>query len=600
MPTAGAFKKICEQHKMSNLQCKTFRRWTGATDTITDESLNLAREWAKALEEKGLFAQVLNTDDIGQISEKVWHTIEPLSTLRLLRDKIAQDPDIYKQVRRLSKPGQKDAKWREGIRAKLLRIKISKEEIESDQVKGLEEPTEGLGVLQPTSDPNAVEIFLLFRAFVFYTSNSWDALWIKFKWRFPKIRLIFQDVRRWVGSCLARVVANPAILTFGAFILLFLAFMAVIISHQCVLWLTSGLLITYLLMYVLVVRKNHRWLSRAGISFIVLLYFTLAALIISLPSQLTDNRMLILAIPSFVVLLLMSWSIILAKSIREHYVILLIAGLISVALFEWLLGLGPDFIARFTAATFSSLGALGLLHLAQTKLPKEKKDPLPPLHEFLNQVTNAKSWGNPFKNWRWPNGLLFTILFSLALLLFFPLFALEQATCCPDNSNRPKGKDPEIQITYPSWLSNRDQSTIYATTERPTTLYFEPTDSSRLFFKMIETTSPLLPATPIPGGRRLTPSNLRVHSQWEIHTLFPDPDQSPDRWEFQVYTVNQKLGTIKQVKNCTISIRRLKLPFGLRGFLETQPFVTIVGILYGLAQTALQLWVGEKAFGDGV
>ena len=628
-----------------DLDHDAIKRWCGLeASQWTAETCCLADAWFEQCKRHKYYTyeRLPDNDDITKLSEQGWNTIREIKILHELWQEISEPSketdckNLKKQVRKGARRPEQDRKWPPAdVRNDLEQLKIV-EENDNLSVKWTDQ--QGISVLFHDKQHNRHDIFPLFKAYVFYTSNSLAALRIKFKWKFPRIWDMVQGVGHWIRNHLTKAATSPAGLTFVAFFLLFFAFfMTIVMDYLLVFKLTSVLLICYLAVYIIMslARERHRWLSFTGVV-IVLLYFSGAAWIISpgnglpenwpvLPDWLANTHTLVLIITLFAGVLQLLWFIIWAKSIREHFVLLVVTSLISAALLAWSIGLESDFIAHFAAVTSSSLGALGLLHFAQTKLEdkegaKRGSKGTTPLHEFLNQVASSKSWSNPFKNWRWPNGLLFTILFSLALSLFFRLFVLEQTSCCSDEPCQEKNLN--IQISYPSWLSDHDQSTIYATTGLSSTLYFEPINGSNIFFKVLDTIylPPTITPTPtsshtlteslptpiptpsnIPATSLSTPTSqmleLKVHSRWEIHTLSPAPSQSPERWEFQVYTVNQKSGAIEDV--CTISIPRLRLPFGLRGFLETQPFVTIVGILYGLAHTALQLWVGEKAFGDG-
>ena len=277
-------------------------------------------------------------------------------------------------------------------------------------------------------------------------------------------------------------------------------------------------------------------------------------------------------------------------SSRKRQTTLFVSVVTCFSLALKLIGLEDIFVARFTFILIANLMCLDFLYRAKSNIQpprpsspitqltqREESVKVPPLLSmFLIRITRGVSWQLPFKEWGWPNSVLAGVLFALAVLLFSSLFASETTIC-----DLQKANDQTISISYPSWLSDRDSAFLFVTFPSAAELQDPELKVGSSLWAVASAQKPTQNWTET------------MTKKWEIYTLYP-----MDYWNLANWEISFPDAVAKDTQDepCNISIGRIKLPFGLRNFIETQPFTTLLSLFYGIVQTGVHLWIGVNIF----
>jgi len=219
------------------------------------------------------------------------------------------------------------------------------------------------------------------------------------------------------------------------------------------------------------------------------------------------------------------------------------------------------------------------------------------MYKFLEVAISKETWGlqeSKMREWPPAKTIIFLLLFIPGFLLFIHILAPREIG--PETI---EPEDVEITILYPSWLSYRDTANLVVSLRNVTntgfvtgTALLESDDSlngSDGFLIITAAEQIWGPLWPENQEGKPTTQVLR----WDLHTVPMCSFRAGTRWNLRLEICESS----PRRMNCDsreISIPRLRLGFGLWGFLQQQPLVNIIAMVFSIAYAALSIWLSQK------
>ena len=284
-------------------------------------------------------------------------------------------------------------------------------------------------------------------------------------------------------------------------------------------------------------------------------------------------------------------------------------------LLQTYMGFPISFVVQFGVAIFFSLLAIAFIYRARQKMKEcSERRCSPRMVAFLETIVHERFTPESIiesgiksdqlkRFWmlkgNWPNGVVFSGLFVVALLLFGSflrpvLYEDVVKICNPNNSAHCLA----VSVLVPSWIAERDETNIYVWLEEDKGQ--NNSDTRKKTSVWIETEFGMPFILEKEGEDQFEISqNLHV-IKWGVETM-PGDDRgllsdNVEKFNFRVIIETGKGDEAVRETSSIIAIPHLRIPWGLRGSLEKQPFTTMMGIVYGAIFALAQLWIGQKVF----
>lgn len=292
---------------------------------------------------------------------------------------------------------------------------------------------------------------------------------------------------------------------------------------------------------------------------------------------------------------------------RQQSLAMLLAGAILSFLF-WL-GFSLYDTLLLGLLVLCDLGALQCLYSAFEHMkPSEEGGSIgiPHLHNFLKQIMDEGIWKS-IHSWPQPKTLLCLLLFVPGFFFFLHLLAPQETQVSvplvsQQDLQKERVENLEATILSPSWLSERDGGDflvlLRAGSSRPVTGTFllEPVPGSLLSLSsddqdLCQSTCEFAIE---PGSQTML--------QWRVQTA-PHSAFMPDaKWWIRFRLCGSAIvgdGDTPCTGFQEIGIPKLRLGFGLWKFLEYQPLLNVLSLLFGIVYAFIEIWIGSRILFQG-